>query len=140
MWYIWSCTICANDCFLPNYYFVKDDHFHVSLLSRKDNWWGRLLMVSLFSWWVLRRFNLFCHIYIGSTNISFCERLSCILFNCTCVILTIVFLTRCDFTSYSIVLPISISSLVLRLWSICYRSIIYVTFTLALPKFLFVSV
>ena len=46
------------------------------------------------------------------------------------ILVTIVFLTWYDLTSYSIVLPVSISALVFLLWSICYMCIIHVTFTL----------
>ena len=42
------------------------------------------------------------------------------------VLFTIVFLTWYDLTSYSIVLPVSKSDLVFRLWSICYRCVVYV--------------
>ena len=140
MWYIWSCTICVNDCFLPKYSFVKKDYFHVFLLSSEGNWWGRAHMESLFSSWVLRCLKFSCHVYVGFTNMSFCERLSCNPFNSTSVLPTIVFLTWDDLTSYSIVLPISISLLVFWLWNICYRSIIYVTFTLASPTCVSVSI
>ena len=67
---------CVNDYFLTNYYFAKEDYFRVSLLFSKDNWWGREPMASQLSCWVFRRFNLLRHIYVGFTNMSFCERLS----------------------------------------------------------------
>ena len=42
----------------------------------------------------------------------------------------IVWLTWYELTSYSIVLPVSISALVFRLWSICYGCVVYARFTL----------
>ena len=41
------------------------------------------------------------------------------------VLFTVVFFTCYNLTSYSIVLPVTISALVFRLWSICFRCIIY---------------
>ena len=49
------------------------------------------------------------------------------------VLFTIVFLTWCDLTPHYIVLPVSFSTLVFRLWSIFNRCIIYVRFMLASP-------
>ena len=54
--------ICTNDCFFPDSFSAKEDYFRVSLIFSEDNWWGRAPMAYLFSWWVLRRFNLLCHI------------------------------------------------------------------------------
>ena len=45
-------------------------------------------------------------------------------------IFAIVWFTWYDLTSYSIVLPVSISALFFRLWIICYRCILYARFTL----------
>ena len=42
----------------------------------------------------------------------------------------IVWFTWYDLMSYSIVLPVSISALIFRLWSICYRCFVYARFTL----------
>ena len=117
--------ICMNDCFIPNSFSEKEDYFRIYFLSSKDNWWGRAPMVSMLSWWVLRSFNLLRHIYIGFTNMYLCERLSYNPFNRTYVIFTIVFLTLYDLTPYYTVLPLSISSLVFRIWSICFRCIIF---------------
>ena len=103
---------------------AKEDYFCVSLLYSKDNRWGRSPMVYLISWWFLRRFNLLRQIYVGVTNMSLCDCLSYNTFNCTSVLLLIVFLTWYELTSYSILLPISISALVFRLWSICFRCIV----------------
>ena len=77
--------------FFPTFFSAKDDYFRVSLLSIEDNWWGRASMVSLSSWWVLWRFNLLHHIYVGFANMSFCERLSYITFNSTSVLFNRVF-------------------------------------------------
>ena len=121
MWYICSWKICTNDCFILNYSSVKEDYFRVFLLSSEDSWWVRGPMVSLSSWWCLRRFNLLRHIYVGFTNRSLCERLRYNPFNRTYILFTIVFLTWYDLTSYYIVLPISISALVFRLWIIWRR-------------------
>ena len=56
----------------------------------------------------LFKFILFCHVYIGYTNISFYEQLIFNTFCCTFLYFTIVVLNWYDFTSYSIVLPLSI--------------------------------
>ena len=119
--------IYMNDCFLPNYFSSKEDYFRVSMLSSKYNWWVRAPMVNLSSWWVLMHFNLLRQIYVGFTNMYFCERLSYNPSNRTSVLFTIVFLSWYDLTSYSIVLLISISAMVFRHSSISYRCIIYVT-------------
>ena len=63
----------------------------------------------------------FCQIYVGFTNILFCEKLSFNPFIRTFVHFTIVLLTWYYFTSYSILLPMSISALVFRLGGICLR-------------------
>ena len=124
MWYIWSCTNLYKWLFSYQLFSAKEDCFRVSLLSREDNLWGRSPMMSLFSWWFLRRFNFLCHFYVGFANISFCESLSYNPFNCTSVLFTLFFLTWYDLTSYSISFPKSISALAFRLWSICFRCII----------------
>ena len=117
--------ICTNECFLPNSFSAKEDYFRVYLISSEDKWWIRAPMVSLFLWWVLRNFNLLCHIYIGFTNVSFCERLSYNPFNRTSVLFTIVFLTWYETKSYYIVLPISISALIFQFWSLYFWCIIF---------------
>ena len=127
MLYIWSCTNLYKWLFLPNSFSAKDDYFRLSLPSSEGNWWGRAPMVCLFSWWVLRSFNLLRHIYVGFTNMYFCERLSYNPFHFTSVIFTILFLTWYDLLSYSIVLPISISTLVFLLWNF-FRCIIFINF------------
>ena len=83
--------ICTKDWFIPNSSYEKDDSFCVSFLPSNDNWWHRAPMVSLFSWWFLRRFNLLRNIYVVFTNMYFCERWSYNPFNCTSVLFTIVF-------------------------------------------------
>ena len=65
----------------------------------------------------LFKFFSLCHIYVGCTNISFYERLSFNNICCTSVHFNIVVLTWYDFTSYSIVLPMLISTRVFRPWS-----------------------
>ena len=67
------------------------------------------------------------HILVGHTNISFCERLNFNTFMRTFLNFTIVILTWYDFTSYSIVLPMSISAQVFYVLSIYCGFIIYVT-------------
>ena len=138
MWYIWSCKNLYEWMFSSKLFVCKGGR--VSLIYSKDNGWGRAPMASLFSWWILRRFNLLLHNYVGFTNIYICERLSYNPFNCISIIFTVVFFTWCDLTSYSIILPISIYALVFLLWSICYICIIYGTFTLDSPTCLSVSV
>ena len=66
--------ILTNDCFLTNSLSAIEDYFFLSLLSSEDNWWGRAHMESLFPLWVLRRFDLLRHIYVGFNFMSFCER------------------------------------------------------------------
>ena len=90
-------------------------------------------MVSLFSLWVLRGFNLLRHISVVLAKTSFCDCLSYNPFNRTFVLFTTVFLTWYDLSPYSIVLPILISALglstfenLLKLYS--FRDI-YVGFT-----------
>ena len=75
---------------------------------------------------LLFEFILLCHMYVGYTKIFLCERLSFNLFSRTFEKFTIVVLILYDFTPYSIVLPISISSLVLIHWIICFRCLFYV--------------
>ena len=65
-------------------------------------------------------FNLLRRVYVGLTNMSFCERLSYKPINHISVLFTIVFMSLYDLTSYSIVLPMKISVLVSRLWSILF--------------------
>ena len=64
------------------------------------------------------------NLFVGFTNILFCERLSFNLFSRTFVNFTIALLIWYDFTSYSIVLPMPIYAFLFRLWGICFRSII----------------
>ena len=59
---------------------------------------------------LLFKFIVLCHIYVGYFSINFCERLSFNPFFCTLVHFTIVFFTCYGFTSHSIVLPMSISA------------------------------
>ena len=75
----------------------------------------------------LFKFILLHHIYVGYTNIYFYEQLTFNPFCYTFVKFTIVVLTWYDFTSYSIVLPMSISVQVIQPGSICFRYIFYVT-------------
>ena len=82
-------------------------------------------------WNILRDFFLFkfvllCHILVVYTNLSFCEQFNINPFYCTFVHFTIVILTWHDFTSYSMVLPNSISDRLFHSLSICFRCIIYV--------------
>ena len=66
---------------------------------------------------------------------SFCERLNFNPFSRTFVHFNIVILTWYDFTSYSIVLPMSISALALRLWSIFLGILFYTTNEIAQKGF-----
>ena len=77
----------------------------------------------------LFKLNLLRQIYVSFTNMSFCEWLS---FNILCrafINFTIVVLTCYYFTSYSIVLPISIYAFVFWLWSIYFTVgvLLYIT-------------
>ena len=72
------------------------------------------------------KFLLLRQIYIGYTNISFCEKLSFNTFSCTFVHFTIIIFSWYDFTSYSILLRMSISARFFHTFSICLRCIIYV--------------
>ena len=72
---------------------------------------------------LLRSICFRCIIYARFT-LYFCDRFSYNSFKLSFCSFTIVFLTWYDVTLYSILLPVSVSYLVFRLWSICFRCII----------------
>ena len=61
---------------------------------------------------LLFNYILLCHMYVGYTNIYFCERLSFNTFSLTFMHFNIVVLSWYDFAPYYILLPMSISALV----------------------------
>ena len=73
------------------------------------------------------KFALLRHIIVGYTNIDLYERLNFDPFIHTFVHFTIVVLNWCYFTSYSIVLLMSVSYRLFQPCSICFRCIMYVT-------------
>ena len=102
---------------VTNVFEVRDLHFFIQT-------WKRLRNRLLFNFVLLR------HLLVSYNNIYFYERLNINHFSRKIVNFTIVVLNWYDLKSYSIVLPISISVLVCRLWTICFRFIIYARFTL----------
>ena len=86
-------------------------------------------------YWFIFRFVLLGHIPVGHTNIFFCGRLNFNPFSHTFVNFTIFILTWYDFTSYYILLTMSISSQVFHNLSIHCRCIIYVTTWIAYTGF-----
>ena len=67
------------------------------------------------------------HILVGHASGHLCDRLTINTFSRTLVRFTLVILTWYEFASYSIVLPMSISTRVFHTLSIYFRCIIYVT-------------
>ena len=71
------------------------------------------------------KFVLLRHILVGYTNVYFCDKLNFNTFSRTFVHFTIFVLTWNDFTSYSILLSMSISARAFHTLSMCFRCIIW---------------
>ena len=116
-----------NLIILPRYYAARDFSSRVTSFTQCL---GLIFFPIIFyhlCYCFLFKFTLLRHIYVGCTIISFCEQLSFNPFSLTFVHFIIVVLTCYYLKSYSTVLTMYISDMVFRLWSICFRCIIYVT-------------